>query len=71
MSDADIIIANLNRRIAATQAYIDRHIAPKAEPERDLAHECDMEQLRKEQLRQEEVDPEELLGDPDEYDFDE
>lgn len=29
-------------------------------PDRDLAHERDMEQLRREQLRQEEVDPEEV-----------
>lgn len=43
-----------------------------SEPEeRDLAHEADMERLRREQLRAEDFDGEELLGDPDEYDYDE
>lgn len=35
-------------------------------PERDLAHERDMEMLRKEQLRGEEFSDSELMGDPDE-----
>jgi len=39
--------------------------------ERDLAHEADMERLRREQLRGEDFDGEELMGDPDEYDYDE
>ena len=41
--------------------------------ERDLAHEADMERLQREQLRAD-VGPEDgddLLGDPDEYDYDE
>jgi len=36
--------------------------------ERDLAHEADMERLRREQLRGEDFDGDELMGDPDEYD---
>ena len=35
--------------------------------ERDLAHERDMEKLRREQLRGEDFSEDELLGDPDEY----
>lgn len=36
--------------------------------DRDLAHEADMEELRREQLRAD-VGDDELLGDPDEYDY--
>lgn len=39
--------------------------------ERDLAHEADMERLRKEQLAAEDFSDEESMGDPDEYDYDE
>ena len=46
----------------------DRHVgtARITHPERDLAHEADMDALRREQLRAD-IDPDECLGDPDEY----
>ena len=40
---------------------------PRIDDDRDLAHERDMAQLRREQLAAEDFSDSELLGDPDEY----
>lgn len=52
--------AELKRRVAHAQ---------QLREDRDLAHEADMRELRREQLRADVDDAEDYLGDPDEYDY--